>query len=59
MCLSPENYVEARVYQRLVDAGVAPPRARGVAAKVATAYAAKRLVAAEARLAAGASKSTV
>ncbi len=59
MCLSPDCYVEARVYQRLVDKGVAPARARGVAHKVAEAYRAKRLAAVEVRLAASASSSTL
>lgn len=42
MCLSPDSYVEAKVYDRLVTRGVTPRRARAVARKVRLAYAAKR-----------------
>lgn len=46
MCLPPENYVELRVYERLVDRGVKPERALGVARKVKARYRERR----EARL---------
>lgn len=42
MCISPDAYVEARVYDRLVSKGVDPPRAAAVARKVRRAYAAQR-----------------
>jgi hypothetical protein len=42
MCLSPDAYVEAVVYERLRLKGVPDKRARGVARKVRRAYALKR-----------------
>ena len=42
MCLSPEAFVEARVTQRLLDAGVPRRRAEAVGRKVAQKYRAKR-----------------
>lgn len=42
MCLSPDAYVFARVYERLVSRGVADAKARGVAMKVARRYSLKR-----------------
>lgn len=42
MCLSPDAYVAAVVYQRLVSRGVPESRARGVARKVQRAYGSKR-----------------
>jgi hypothetical protein len=44
MCLSGADWVEAKVYDRLISKGVSPPRARGVARKVGRAYREKRLV---------------
>jgi len=49
VCLSPEAYVEARIYDRLVQRGVKPWRARGVARKVRGRYAEKRRAAASLR----------
>lgn len=42
MCLSPDAYVAARVYERLVARGVSPSRAAGVARKVQSRYSASR-----------------
>ncbi len=42
MCLSPDAYVEAIVFERLVKKGVKPRRAAGVARKVRRQYAARR-----------------
>jgi hypothetical protein len=42
MCLSPDAYVAAVVYERLRSRGVDDARARGVARKVARAYASRR-----------------
>ena len=42
MCISPDAYTAARVYERLTAAGVRPERALAVSKKVARRYAAKR-----------------
>lgn len=38
MCLPPEKYVEVKVYTRLVERGVNPERALGVARKIRHRY---------------------
>jgi hypothetical protein len=40
--LNAKSYVELRVYTRLVERGVDPPRAEGVARKVARRYEQRR-----------------
>ena len=42
MCLPPDAYVYARVYERLASRGVGEAAARGVAMKVARRYALRR-----------------
>jgi len=41
MCLNRSSFVEANVYRRLVEHGVKPERAAGVARKVRRRYEAK------------------
>ena len=42
MCLSPEAYVRARMYDKLTRAGVSPEKASAVAAKIARRYGERR-----------------
>jgi hypothetical protein len=42
MCLSPDAWVALKVYTRLVERGVDPKRAEGVARKVQARYAQSR-----------------
>lgn len=42
MCITGPKYVELKVYARLVEKGVSPERAEGVARKVARRYEEKR-----------------
>lgn len=43
MCIAPDEYVEARVFDRLLGRGVSRVRAEAVARKVRRRYAAVRL----------------
>jgi len=43
MCLSPDDYVAVKVFERLLERGVPEARARGVARKVGRAYRERRL----------------